>query len=128
MSTLAGKRFLTVDDEADVCEVIVDMLELEGAETETANSINAGIERLESQNFDLLFLDFNIPGGGSTTFLEKYELLLESKSHLPPIIIVTGETMGMKSIKSSHVKKILLKPFARTDLFQQVKSVLDEDQ
>lgn len=125
MSILAGKRFLTIDDEPDVCDVIADTLELYDAETEIAHTIQKGIEILKAGKFDLVFLDYNIPGGGAVAFMESIQTIFESDpGSCPPIVLVTGEIASIDAFDGQFVKRMILKPFSTKQLVSEIESIL----
>ncbi|MCZ4343038.1 response regulator [Sphingomonadaceae bacterium G21617-S1] len=59
---LAGSKILVVDDEPIVREVVADMLTDLGCDVLTANSGEAALALLDRETFDLILLDFAMPG------------------------------------------------------------------
>lgn len=57
-----SKRILVIDDEASVRKSFIIALEDTGYTVHTAESGEAGIERVDRQKYDLIFLDLNMPG------------------------------------------------------------------
>ncbi|UFH56480.1 response regulator [Spirosoma sp. KNUC1025] len=60
--TLA-KRVLIVDDEADICLLLSGLLRRLGYQPTCAHFIEEGRQCLNSQKFDAIFLDLNLPDG-----------------------------------------------------------------
>lgn len=60
--TLA-KRVLIVDDEADICLLLSGLLRRLGYQPTCAHFIEEGRQCLNSQQFDAVFLDLNLPDG-----------------------------------------------------------------
>ncbi|HEX8257560.1 MAG TPA: response regulator [Allosphingosinicella sp.] len=58
----AAARILVVDDDADVRQVLVDTLAELGHRTSAASSGQEGLDLLQEESFDLLVLDFAMPG------------------------------------------------------------------
>ena len=76
------KRVLLLDDDVDVCEVMVEMtLELGAAACSAVNSL-AELKKIEKikKRFDLIFIDMNL-GFGSPSGIEAYEWLREIGYH-----------------------------------------------
>lgn len=124
MSAIEGKLFLTVDDEPDVCDVIADTLEIADGNTLAANSIVKGVELVQSNDFSLIFLDFNIPGGGAPAFIQAMQEFGTGGGVIPPIMLVTGEITSIDSFDGDIVKRIILKPFSTKQLLAEVEDVL----
>jgi diguanylate cyclase (GGDEF)-like protein len=59
----SGKRILLIDDQESYTAVIASLLIREGHEVVTASSGEEGLNLLRRQQFDLLLLDFYMPGG-----------------------------------------------------------------
>jgi len=60
---------LIVDDDPSMCETLEDILEIEGYQTETALNGRRAVELTERKNFDVILMDFKMPGmNGVETF------------------------------------------------------------
>src|SRR5262249_55049583 len=55
-------RVLLVDDDADIRDVVGAMLEAVGLVVEPVNSAEEALDRVREKHFDLLVLDWNLPG------------------------------------------------------------------
>ena len=62
-TTPSAKRILIVDDEADICLLLSGLLRRLGYQPTCANFIEDGRQCLNSQQFDAIFLDLNLPDG-----------------------------------------------------------------
>lgn len=82
---------LVVDDEAEVAELIVQILQADGFEAEAVSSAEAAMERLTA-NVAVILSDVNMPGLGGAAFLstlrEKWPRLVHRLG------FITGDTMG----------------------------------
>ena len=58
-----AKRVLIVDDEADICLLLSGLLRRLGYQPTCAHFIEEGRQCLNSQQFDAIFLDLNLPDG-----------------------------------------------------------------
>ena len=62
-TTSSAKRVLIVDDEADICLLLSGLLRRLGYQPTCAHFIEEGRQWLDSQQFDAIFLDLNLPDG-----------------------------------------------------------------
>lgn len=61
-STAPSARVLLVDDDADIRDVVGAMLEAVGLTVEPVTSAEEALERVRERHFDLLVLDWSLPG------------------------------------------------------------------
>ena len=66
---MSRARILIIDDEDVLCETMRLCLESEGYEVKTANTVEAGLQRLQAQEFDVIILDVLIPGADGPRFI-----------------------------------------------------------
>ena len=80
-------NILIIDDEASICESLQGILEDEGYNVVTANSGEAGIRCVASEQIDLVFLDILMPGG-----FDGLETLRRIKQISPDteVVMITG--------------------------------------
>ena len=80
-------NILIIDDEASICESLQGILEDEGYNVVTAYSGEAGIQRVTSEQIDLVFLDILMPGGfdGLETLRRIKQIALDTE-----VIMITG--------------------------------------
>ncbi|GAA5050411.1 response regulator [Erythrobacter westpacificensis] len=63
--TIAGRKFLLVEDEPVIGFALEDMMIAEGAETRFASSLDEGLSLAEANTFDAAVLDVNLHGRNS---------------------------------------------------------------
>lgn len=68
--SIAGRRILVVDDDADACEVLRMILEGHGAHVETAHSVAAALEKIKRDPPDVLVSDIGMPGQSGYQLIE----------------------------------------------------------
>jgi DNA-binding NtrC family response regulator len=111
---MSRARILVVDDERSIREFLTILLEQEGYETATADSVAAGIEQLGSGPFDLVMCDLKLPDGSGL------EVLHESRRRQLPtkFIIITAHTTPHHAVESlrAGAAEYLSKPFNVEDL------------
>ena len=107
-------RILVVDDERSIREFLTILLEQEGYETATADSVAAGIEQLGGGPFDLVMCDLKLPDGSGL------DVLHESRRRQLPtkFIIITAHTTPYHAVESlrAGAAEYLSKPFNVEDL------------
>ena len=115
-------RILVVDDEPAVCDAIKMMLKFDGHEVQTANGSKDALSLLEKGKFDLITVDYALPG------MKGDELAAIIKQRLPhqPIIMITAYAEMLKSSGNPlpGVDFIISKPFLLKDLREAVAGVL----
>lgn len=122
---MAGKRVLTVDDSPTMRRIIVNSLKKIGFEDiiEADNGVD-GLEKLESNEVDLIITDWNMPEMNGEQFVK--ELRGNDKYKDIPIIMIT--TRGMKDDVLTAVKMgvngYVVKPFTPEILKQKLSTVI----
>jgi two-component system response regulator PilR (NtrC family) len=113
-------RILVVDDEQSIREFLTILLEKEGYEVSTAESVSSGIERLHAEPFDLVMCDLKLPDGNGLEVLQNAR-----KRQLEcPFIIITAHTTPQHALDAlrAGAAEYLSKPFNVDDL----KIILDK--
>jgi CheY-like chemotaxis protein len=117
------QNILWADDEIDLLKPYILFLEAKGY---TVTPVNNGIDALEiaeNQNFDLVFLDENMPG---MTGLEVLPKLKQLRPTLPVIMITKSEEEHiMEEAIGSKIADYLIKPLNPNQILLAVKKVLD---
>jgi PAS domain S-box-containing protein len=83
---LAGKTILIVDDDADVCESVADILRDEGCEIITNRSGSEALETIDSRRVDLVLSDVVMPD------MDGYDLFQSLQHSRPelPVVLMTA--------------------------------------
>jgi CheY-like chemotaxis protein len=82
-----GKKFLVVDDEPDLREILRDELEFAGATLSEAENGVIAFDLATKSPFDAVISDIRMPGGDGMTLAKK---LKEQSGHRPVVFMVTG--------------------------------------
>ena len=121
------KKILVVDDERDLCEILLYNLKAAGFHAEAAFSAEMAIEK-DVTGYDLLILDVMMPG--MSGFKLAVRLKGETKTaHIPIIFLTAKDTeddmlLGFGLGADDYVKK----PFSIREVVARVKSVLKRSQ
>ena len=117
-------KILWADDEIDLLKPYILFLEGKGYEVFTVNSGADALDLVETQKFDILFLDENMPG------MSGLEVLLHIKKIRPnlPVIMITKseEEELMEDAIGSKIADYLIKPLNPNQLLLSVKRIFDK--
>jgi DNA-binding NtrC family response regulator len=80
------RRILVVDDQESMRSLLKDMLEVIGYEVTLAEGGEEALRLVESNQFDLVLTDLNMPGMDGTALLRAIKAM---KAELP-VVIITG--------------------------------------
>ena len=87
MPKQAPKYILYIEDNEGQARLLQKRLSRAGYDVEVATSGEEGIKRLEEKNYDLVLLDYQLPG---MTGLQVLEAIVPSEHHAPIILLTTG--------------------------------------
>jgi len=123
-SPLGPKRILVVDDEPDVAGVLVDLLQAEGYEVDTALNGTEALEKLEQRPFDAVLTDTKMPVlDGPGLFMELERRYPELKRR---VAFVTGDVLQPDKRAFLHQTGVptLEKPFELDHVRRVVRHLL----
>ncbi len=124
------KRLLAVDDDPSVLETLVDALTTKGYEVLTADDADRALSLLRRQVFDLVLLDYQMPGKNG------FELYRElSATQQVPVLFVSGcarsfspTTPGFADLWTEQFSQgrteVLYKPFTLSSLFEKIEALI----
>ena len=116
-------KILWVDDEIDLLKPHILFLEKKGYHVTTCNNGQDAIELFDTDNFDIVFLDENMPG---LSGLETLSEIKEKKSATPVIMITKSEEEYiMEEAIGSKIADYLIKPVNPNQILLSLKKNLD---
>jgi CheY-like chemotaxis protein len=116
-------RILWVDDEIDLLKSYIIFLEEKGFELSTATNGEDAIEICRSKDFDLVFLDENMPG---LSGIETLKLIKEIKPFIPVVMITKSEEEDiMEQAIGSKIADYLIKPVNPNQILLSIKKNMD---
>lgn len=116
-------KILWVDDEIDLLKPHILFLEGKDYEVHTAQSGTEALEEIEKINFDIVFLDENMPG---LTGLETLAEIKEKQASLPVVMITKSEEEYiMEEAIGSKIADYLIKPVNPNQILLSIKKNLD---
>ncbi len=113
-------HLLVIDDERSLREFLTILLEQEGYEVTTADTVASGIEAVLKRSFDLVMCDLKLPDGSGLEVLAK----ARKQQVASPFIIITAHTTPQHALEAlrAGAAEYLSKPFNVEDL----KLILDK--
>lgn len=102
-------KVLIVDDEELICEIYRDRLTTLGFEVNFCCTLQKGEECLRQNRYDILILDYLMPGGTGLELLQKLKELTENP---PKIFLSTGhDNLQLNELSKLGIEEIFYKPF-----------------
>ncbi len=118
-----SKKILIVDDEPDLCKVLLFILENEGYEVFGAENGQQALDLVKNIVPDLILLDVYLPvinGDDVAKILKKDEKF----KHIPVILMSASSLSISERANKSHVDSFLIKPFEPEDMIEQIKKLI----
>jgi DNA-binding response OmpR family regulator len=115
-------RILIIEDEAKTAQAIRRGLRGEGYDALVARTGEEGLSRLEAEAFDLVVLDWRLPGCDGISILRS----LRARGTRPPVLLLTARDAVEDRVRGldSGADDYLLKPFAFAELLARVRALL----
>ncbi|WP_164108609.1 MULTISPECIES: response regulator transcription factor [Sphingobacterium] len=115
-------KVLIIEDEIELQRSIQDFLEREHFLVESANTYEAGLDKVLNHSYDIVLLDIMLPGGNGLDLLKI--LKRENKSHSVLILSakdsVDDKVLGLEIGADDY----LAKPFHFAELLARIKSIV----
>jgi CheY-like chemotaxis protein len=116
-------KILWVDDEIELLKPHLLFLEKKNYNVSTCNNGAEAVENIEDENYDIVFLDENMPG------LSGIETLTRIKAKIPnlPVVMITKseEELIMEEAIGSKIADYLIKPVNPNQILLTLKKNLD---
>ncbi len=117
-------RILWTDDEIDLLRAHIIFLEEKGYEVETANNGLDAVEKVQSNYYDIIFLDENMPG---MTGLETLTQIKTISPNVPVVMITKSEEENiMDEAIGSKIADYLIKPVNPKQILLSLKKNIDQ--
>ena len=116
-------RILWADDEIELLKPHVMFLESKGHQVTTVQSGNEAVDQVNDENFEIIFLDENMPG---LSGLETLEHIKAQKPSVPIIMITKSEEESiMESAIGGRISDYLIKPVNPNQILLSIKKNLE---
>jgi CheY-like chemotaxis protein len=119
-------RILFVDDDTDALETYVKAVSLANHEADVASSALDGWEMIQETEYDLIFVDLNIPEISGFELIEKLSQDKNTKSIPVVVISALPEDDLIDEVLSAGARLFLEKPVALVDLFSVIEKFNSE--
>jgi two-component system phosphate regulon response regulator PhoB len=119
-----GARVLLVDDERDILEVVGAMLDAVGLRVDSATSAEEALERVRRRTYDLVVLDWNLPG---MTGIELCRLIRKDPVLATlPVLFLTAHAAPQDVVEAfaSGADDYVVKPFRAPELGARIFGLL----
>jgi two-component system NtrC family sensor kinase len=121
------RRVLIVDDEADIAEILEEIVDGEGHVVELASNGRDALARLASGDFDLVLSDLIMPEMDGPAL---YRELRETRPHLADrLVFITGDTLSEAAQRflAEAKRPVIEKPFIPDDVRAVVRGMLSAE-
>ncbi|MDP6909393.1 MAG: response regulator, partial [Flavobacteriales bacterium] len=116
-------RILWADDEIDLLKPHLLFLEEKGFEVETATNGDDALDLFDQSEFDIVFLDENMPG---LSGLETLTQIKNKNARVPVVMITKSEEEDiMEEAIGSKISDYLIKPVNPNQILLTIKKNLD---
>tara|TARA_B110000285_G_scaffold165072_1_gene184376 strand:- start:3474 stop:5018 length:1545 start_codon:yes stop_codon:yes gene_type:complete len=117
-------KILWADDEIDLLKPHILFLESKGYEVVAVNNGSTAVDRSSEQDFDIVFLDENMPG---ITGLEALTKIKQEKPYVPVVMITKSEEEYiMEEAIGSNIADYLIKPVNPNQILLSIKKIIDK--
>ena len=115
-------KILVIEDDAKTAQAIRRGLEAEGYAAAVARTGDEGFSQLNSVAFDLVVLDWMLPGRDGIEILKT----LRTRSTKPPVLLLTARDAVEDRVQGldSGADDYLVKPFAFAELLARLRALL----
>ena len=117
-------RILWADDEIELLKPHILFLESKGYEVTPVNNGSTAVDKSAEQEFDIIFLDENMPGISGLDALAKIK---QSKPYVPVVMITKSEEEYiMEEAIGNNIADYLIKPVNPNQILLSIKKNLDQ--
>jgi len=118
-------NILFIEDDPMNRRVVRDMLDVAGATMAEAEHAEAGLKRIEDEEFDVILVDLRMPGMDGIEAIERIRARGDQKAELPVIVVTADTAIDLRErCMSAGADEVLFKPVAMDDLFDTIGRVL----
>lgn len=118
-------NILFIEDDPMNRRVVRDMLDVAGASMAEAEHAEAGLKRIEEEDFDVILVDLRMPGMDGIEAIERIRARGDRKAELPIVVVTADTAIDLRErCMNAGADEVLFKPVAMDDLFDTIGRVL----
>jgi CheY-like chemotaxis protein len=118
-------NILFIEDDPMNRRVVRDMLDVAGATMAEAEHAEAGLKRIDEEDFDVILVDLRMPGMDGIEAIERIRARNDQKAELPVIVVTADTAIDLRErCIGAGADEVLFKPVAMDDLFDTIGRVL----
>jgi CheY-like chemotaxis protein len=122
MNSPDRKKILLIDDDTNLLATLGTFLGSEGYDVVTADSGEAGLEKLADMAPDLIILDMSMPGMGGIGFLK--DIFSDDGVPKHPVLVLTARSNMAEFFSEVAVDGFIAKPCDPSDLLMEVGRII----
>jgi two-component system response regulator HydG len=119
------KKILIIEDDTDLCSLLVNLLNKEGYTTDFAHSGSKGLKKFRETNFDLVMCDYRLGDTEGSKVLQEIKKMNEQTK----VIIFTGydDIKTAVNVIRLGACDFLLKPLKPEDVLRVIQKAFEEN-
>lgn len=123
---MAKKKILVVDDDQGILSMLKLLLRLEGYEAVVCSEARNVLDKMASENPDLVLLDARMPHMDGLEVLNLIQA--QELQRKPPIILFTGnfDPVYITQALQAGASSVLIKPFIKEELLEKLQALLEK--
>jgi two-component system response regulator HydG len=118
---------LVVDDDHDLCDTLWDLFREQGLRVHIAHDVGAAVERLRTNGFNVVLIDFRLPKGSGADVLRS----VREQNPQARTILITGyrdeAELAIKQALEQGADAVCYKPFNVPDLLELTSRLAHKD-
>jgi len=124
---MSNNKILIIDDNAEVRDMLTDLLTFKGYTVDTAKNGIIGIDKLEDVKPDLIICDIAMPEKDGFQVLE--DVRANPQFGTTPFVFLTASMLQSEEEKiiNTSANGYLMKPYNSTQLFDMIGKLLTEN-
>lgn len=119
---MTEKSILLIDDDELLCDMVAQLLELEGYSVAVAHDGRKGLEMVGQMQFDCILLDLVMPKMDGLQFMRR---VAEEMPDHPPIVVISASVTNdiLAEGRDFGVRGMIRKPVTAQDLVAAIEKV-----
>lgn len=121
-------RILLAEDEEILRMLVADTLEEEGYSLEEAADGEEALKKMLEHEYDLILLDYMMPGYTGLELIEKIRKHPEKKNAKIMMLSAKSQAADQERVLSAGADYFMAKPFSPIQLLEKIKEITGQDE